>query len=167
MNIGTIQQNASVTCTGKISTLTVAIVIALRTVNPSIRVRPSSRSSRFPPPASGSRSARCSAPRPTRPAKPSSTANRGSSLDKLLYITRRFARRMAPTTSSGRARTTAATPPTDTVSADDDGLPPLPGADEAAPPAGTDGAGARSSAEGAFRWGTCGRPAARTPEMAD
>ena len=32
MNIGTIQQNASGTYTGKISTLTVAIVIALRTV---------------------------------------------------------------------------------------------------------------------------------------
>ena len=33
MNIGTITQNASGTYTGKISTLTVAIVIALRTVH--------------------------------------------------------------------------------------------------------------------------------------
>ncbi|TGX48081.1 DUF736 domain-containing protein, partial [Sphingomonas gei] len=55
--------------------------------------------------------------------------------------------------------------PTDTVSTDD-GLPPLPGADEPAPPAGTDGLG-ESSAEGGFAGAPAGGRRRRTPEMAD
>lgn len=88
------------------------------------------------------------------------------SLDKLLYISA-FRQEDGSYNVVWSRPTRSRNAPTDTVTADD-GLPPLPGADEPATPVGGDGLG-KSSADGAFS----GEPPAaggrhrRTSEIAD
>ncbi|MHA3795512.1 DUF736 domain-containing protein [Sphingomonas sp. YL-JM2C] len=170
MNIGTITQNASGTYTGKISTLTVAIVIALRTVQ--------SANPRAPKFEILALSAARQWVQVGALFELSSNSTgemflngkiEDPSLDKPLYISafRQEDGSYNIVWSRPNRRRDA---PTDTA-ASDDGLPPLPGADEPATPsgpAGPDGLG-ESSAAGAFgsepTQGTGRRR--RTPEMAD
>lgn len=175
MNIGTITQNASGTYTGKISTLTVAIVIALRTVQsnnpraPKFEILALSAARQW---------VQVGALFELASNSTGETFLNGKiedpSLDKPLYISafRQEDGSYNIVWSRPNRRRDA---PADTV-ASDDGLPPLPGADAPAAPAGagTDGLG-ESSAEGAFGGEpgqAGGEPAQagrrrRTPEMAD
>ena len=170
MNIGTITQNNSGTYTGKISTLTVAIVIALRTVQsanpraPKFEILALSAARQWVQVGALFELASNSTGEMFLNGK-----IEDPSLDKPLYISafRQEDGSYNIVWSRPNRRRDA---PTDTAAADD-GLPPLPGADAPATPngpAGTDGLG-ESSAEGAFG----GEPAQgngrrrRTPEMAD
>lgn len=166
MNIGTITQNASGTYTGKISTLTLAIVIALRTVQ--------SANPRAPKFEILALSAARQWVQVGSLFELSSNATGESflngkiedpSLDKPLYISA-FRQEDGSYNVVWSRPTRRRDAPTDTVAADD-GLPPVPGAGEAVPPAGGDGLG-ESSAEGAFGadvGASGGRRRGRTPEM--
>ena len=166
MNIGTITQNASGTYTGKISTLTVAIVIALRTVQSA-----NPRASKFEILAlSAARQwVQVGALFELSSNSTGETFLNGKiedpSLDKPLYISA-FRQEDGSYNIVWSRPTRRRDAPTDTVTTDD-GLPPLPGAEEPAAPAGADGLG-ESSAEGGFG----GEPAAggrrrRQPETVD
>lgn len=168
MNIGTITQNASGTYTGKISTLTLAIVIALRTVQ--------SANPRAPKFEILALSAARQWVQVGSLFELSSNATGESflngkiedpSLDKPLYISA-FRQEDGSYNIVWSRPTRRRDAPTDAVAADDS-LPPLPGAGETAPPASGDGLG-ESSAEGAFGGdapAAGGRRRGRTPEMAD
>ncbi|PBN42950.1 DUF736 domain-containing protein [Sphingobium sp. D43FB] len=168
MNIGTITQNAAGTYTGKISTLTVAIVIALRTVQ---SANPRAPKFEILALSAARQWVQVGALFELSSNSTGETFLNGKiedpSLDKPLYISA-FRQEDGSYNIVWSRPTRRRDAPNDTVTADD-GLPPLPGADEpAAPaPAGGDGLG-ESSADGAFG----GEPAPagrrrRTPEMAD
>jgi uncharacterized protein (DUF736 family) len=167
MNIGTIQQNASGTYTGKISTLTVAIVIALRTVQ---SVNPRAPKFEILALSAARQWVQVGALFELSSNSTGETFLNGKiedpSLDKPLYISA-FRQEDGSYNVVWSRPTRRRDAPTDTVAADD-GLPPLPGADAPAAPAGGDGLG-ESSADGAFG----SEPAAgggrrrRQPEMAE
>ena len=167
MNIGTITQNASGTYTGKISTLTVAIVIALRTVQ---SANPRAPKFEILALSAARQWVQVGALFDLSSNSTGETFLNGKiedpSLDKPLYISA-FRQEDGSYNIVWSRPTRRRDAPTDAAAADD-GLPPLPGADEPAAPAGGDGLG-ESSADRAFG----SEPAApggrkrRTPEMAD
>ncbi|USI75205.1 DUF736 domain-containing protein [Sphingomonas morindae] len=168
MNIGTITQNASGTYTGKISTLTLAIVIALRTVQsanpraPKFEILALSAARQWVQVGSLFELSSNSTGESFLNGK-----IEDPSLDKPLYISA-FRQEDGSYNVVWSRPTRRRDAPTDTVAADDS-LPPLPGAGETAPPASGDGLG-ESSAEGAFGGEAPaggGRRRGRTPEMAD
>ncbi|HEX8056684.1 MAG TPA: DUF736 domain-containing protein [Novosphingobium sp.] len=168
MNIGTITQNASGTYTGKISTLTLAIVIALRTVQsanpraPKFEILALSAARQWVQVGSLFELSSNSTGESFLNGK-----IEDPSLDKPLYISA-FRQEDGSYNVVWSRPTRRRDAPTDTVPADDS-LPPLPGAGETAPPAAGDGLG-ESSADGAFGGevpAAGGRRRGRTPEMAD
>ena len=167
MNIGTITQNASGTYTGKISTLTVAIVIALRTVQ---STNPRAPKFEILALSAARQWVQVGALFELASNSTGETFLNGKiedpSLDKPLYISA-FRQEDGSYNIVWSRPTRRREAPTDTVAADD-GLPPLPGTEQPAAPVGTDGLG-ESSAEGAFGGSepAPGGRRRRTPEMAD
>jgi uncharacterized protein (DUF736 family) len=167
MNIGTITQNASGTYTGKISTLTVAIVIALRTVQ---STNPRAPKFEILALSAARQWVQVGALFELASNSTGETFLNGKiedpSLDKPLYISA-FRQEDGSYNLVWSRPTRRREAPTDTV-ATDDGLPPLPGTEQPAAPVGTDGLG-ESSAEGAFGGSepAPGGRRRRTPEMAD
>jgi len=168
MNIGTITQNASGTYTGKISTLTVAIVIALRTVQ---SANPRAPKFEILALSAARQWVQVGALFELASNSTGETFLNGKiedpSLDKPLYISA-FRQEDGSYNIVWSRPTRRREAPTDTAAADD-ALPPLPGTEAAAPFAGADGLG-ESSAEGAFGGepqASGGRRRSRTPEMAD
>ena len=170
MNIGTITQNAGGTYTGKISTLTVAIVIALRPVQ---SANPRAPKFEILALSAARQWVQVGALFELASNSTGETFLNGKiedpSLDKPLYISA-FRQEDGSYNVVWSRPTRRRDAPTDTVAADD-GLPPLPDADAPAAPAGSgspDGLG-ESSAEGAFggESAAASKGKRRTPEMAD
>lgn len=171
MNIGTITQNAAGTYTGKISTLTLAMVIALRTVQsanpraPKFEILALSAARQWVQVGGLFELASNSTGETFLNGK-----IEDPSLDKPLYISC-FRQDDGSYNVVWSRPTRRRDAPTDTAQPTDEALPPLPGADApatGAAPAGGDGLG-ESSAEAAFG-GEAGAPVGRrrrTPEMAD
>ena len=167
MNIGSIKQNDAGIFVGKIATLTIAMTIALREVQSSNPKAPKYEVLAL----SASRAwVRVGALFELFSNGTGESFLNGKiedpSLAAPLYISA-FRQEDGSFNLVWSRPTRRRDAPTDTVAADD-GLPPLPGADEPAAPAGGDGLG-ESSADGAFgsEPATPGGRKRRTPEMAD